>query len=193
MALAWLGYTGVFWGYSLVSGWNLSFSSIVSPTAYYGSTGQVWPPPTASNTVVFPNGSANDSSANSANVTTAASTTADVAPGLSGGSGVNGIQSNGAAILSAVKTVQPAWSTGQQWTCLVNVINRESGGNLTAQNPSSNAYGIAQFINGAGEYATYGGNATTVLGQMTAMINYISQRYGSPCAAWQNELSEGYY
>jgi hypothetical protein len=75
----------------------------------------------------------------------------------------------------------------------LQVIARESGGSMTAQNPSSSAYGIAQFINGAGEYYTYGGNPNTLVGQLVAMANYIKQRYGTPSAAWGNELSAGYY
>lgn len=73
------------------------------------------------------------------------------------------------------------------------VITRESGGSLTARNPSSGAYGIAQFINGPGEYARYGGNATTVPGQLTAMANYIRQRYGTPAAALAHENAAGWY
>ncbi|HWD76346.1 MAG TPA: phage tail tip lysozyme [Solirubrobacteraceae bacterium] len=75
----------------------------------------------------------------------------------------------------------------------LKVISRESGGSLTAKNPTSGAYGIAQFINGPSEYATYGGDSTTLTGQLTAMANYITQRYGNPSAAWAHELSAGWY
>lgn len=75
----------------------------------------------------------------------------------------------------------------------LRVINRESGGSMTATNASSGAYGIAQFINGAGEYAQYGGNSTTMAGQLLAMANYIRQRYGTPSAAWAHEMSAGWY
>lgn len=64
---------------------------------------------------------------------------------------------------------------------------------MNARNPSSGAYGLAQFINGAGEYAQYGGNWYTGLGQLKAMMNYINQRYGSPNAAWGHEMSAGWY
>ncbi len=62
-----------------------------------------------------------------------------------------------------------------------------TGNSLTATNPSSGAYGLAQFINGPSEYAQYGGNSTTAVGQITAMLNYIEQRYGNPAAAWAHE------
>ena len=83
--------------------------------------------------------------------------------------------------------------TGAEWTALNNVEMREAGYNLTAQNPTSSAYGLAQFINGASEYAQYGGNSTTAQGQITAMLNYIKQRYGDPEAAWAMEQTAGYY
>jgi resuscitation-promoting factor RpfB len=75
----------------------------------------------------------------------------------------------------------------------LNVIKQESNGTLTDTNPSSGAYGIAQFIDGAGEYKTYGGDATTVIGQLTAMANYIAQRYGTPTAAWAHEQGYNWY
>jgi hypothetical protein len=83
--------------------------------------------------------------------------------------------------------------TGAQWTALYDVEEREAGFSLTAQNPSSGAYGMAQFINGPSEYAQYGGNSTTAAGQATAMVNYIAQRYGNPEAAWAHELAYGWY
>lgn len=83
--------------------------------------------------------------------------------------------------------------TGPMLTALLQVEAREAGFNMTAQNPTSGAYGLAQFINGASEYAQYGGNSTTASGQITAMLNYIAQRYGNPEAAWQHELDFGWY
>ncbi len=83
--------------------------------------------------------------------------------------------------------------TGSEWTALYNVEEREAGFSLTATNATSGAYGMAQFIDGPSEYATYGGNSTTALGQATAMCNYIKQRYGTPSAAWAHEQSSGWY
>lgn len=190
LLVAWLSYGAGYWGYSLVKGYNLSLLEIIGPVNYYSGS---WPPGTASNAVVFPSGNATTNSSASVNTTAAISSgSSSSAPAANGGA-ANGIQANGAAIQQAVAGLMSSWSSGQQWSCLVNVINAESGGSLTAQNPSSSAYGIAQFINGPSEYATYGGNSTTVLGQMSAMINYIKQRYGTPCAAWSFHLANGYY
>jgi hypothetical protein len=83
--------------------------------------------------------------------------------------------------------------TGVQWTDLFNVEMREAGFNLRAQNPTSRAYGLAQFINGPSEYYSYGGDPNTAVGQITGMFNYIAQRYGTPAAAWAHELGYGWY
>ena len=82
---------------------------------------------------------------------------------------------------------------GGQWGALNSVAMRESGWSMTARNPSSGAYGIAQFINGPGEYYQYGGNPGTMSGQVIAFMNYIKQRYGDPNAAWAHELNYGWY
>jgi hypothetical protein len=74
-----------------------------------------------------------------------------------------------------------------------SVIKSESNGTLTDTNPSSGAYGIAQFINGPGEYAQYGGDSHTLTGQLTAMANYIAQRYGNPSAAWSFHVAHNWY
>lgn len=73
------------------------------------------------------------------------------------------------------------------------VITMESGGDPHSVNSSSGAAGIAQFISGFGEYAKYGGDANTVTGQLTAMANYISQRYGTPSAALAHENAYHWY
>lgn len=83
--------------------------------------------------------------------------------------------------------------TGQMLTDLLAVENREAGFSTIAQNPSSGAYGLAQFIDGPSEYAQYGGNVNTAAGQITAMFNYIRQRYGNPAAAWSHEVNFGWY
>lgn len=100
--------------------------------------------------------------------------------------------SSTAAALGQSMAAARGW-TGGLWVDLNNVAERESGWSMTAQNPSSGAYGIAQFINGPGEYADYGGNANTLGGQITAFLNYIEGRYGTPAGAWAHEINYGWY
>lgn len=103
----------------------------------------------------------------------------------------SGITGSNEAILKQV-AAQHGW-TGSQWTCLYNVEMAEAGFSLTATNPKSGAYGMAQFINGPSEYAQYGGNSTSALGQAVGMCNYVAQRYVTPCAAWAHEQQYGWY
>jgi hypothetical protein len=80
-----------------------------------------------------------------------------------------------------------------QWTCLLNLWNRESGWLWDAENPTSLAYGIPQALPGykmASAGADWQTNPAT---QINWGLGYISQRYGTPCGAWDNELAYGYY
>jgi DNA-binding transcriptional regulator YhcF (GntR family) len=97
------------------------------------------------------------------------------APGKAGAAGgFTGTPPPGGAVqmLMQQMAAERGW-TGPEWTALYDVEMREAGFSLTAQNPSSGAYGLAQFIDGPSEYAEYGGNATTAAGQITGMLNYI--------------------
>lgn len=101
---------------------------------------------------------------------------------------------SGGIIQSLMKNMAAAkgW-TGAELNALFDVEQREAGFNMTATNPTSGAYGLAQFINGPSEYAQYGGDSTTAQGQITAMLNYVQQRYGDPINAWNHELQYGWY
>jgi hypothetical protein len=102
--------------------------------------------------------------------------------------------SSGGIIATMMRNMaaQRGW-TGTQWSALYDVEMREAGFNMTATNPTSGAYGLAQFINGPSEYAQYGGNSTTATGQITGMLNYIAQRYGNPENAWAHEQAYNWY
>ena len=79
-----------------------------------------------------------------------------------------------------------------QWTCLLNLWNRESGWVYDAEN-ASGAYGIPQALPGdkmASAGADWQTNPAT---QIKWGLGYITQVYGTPCGAWNMELSSGYY
>jgi cell wall-associated NlpC family hydrolase len=90
-------------------------------------------------------------------------------------------------------TLLAQYGWANQWPSFNSLENREAGWSMTARNPSSGAYGLAQFINGPSEYFQYGGDPNTALGQLTAMDNYIASRYGSPNAAWAHEVAHNWY
>jgi hypothetical protein len=117
----------------------------------------------------------------------AAQQSAAGAAGNVSGAGISGslihmLQQYGAKVGWSAPMIQ-AWE---------GVIQLESGGNFNAKNQGSGAYGLAQFINGAGEYAQYGGNLTPS-GQVTAMGNYIHQRYSNPENALAHEHAYHWY
>jgi len=82
--------------------------------------------------------------------------------------------------------------SSSEFSCLENLWGKESGWNPNAQNPSSTAYGIAQFLN-----STWSGTgiAKTSDGykQIDAGLIYIEKAYGSPCGAWAKSRSSGWY
>jgi hypothetical protein len=82
--------------------------------------------------------------------------------------------------------------SGAEFTCLENLWGKESGWNPNAQNPSSTAYGIPQFLD-----STWAGTgiAKTSDGyrQIDAGLIYIENRFGSPCAAWSHSQAKGWY
>lgn len=85
-----------------------------------------------------------------------------------------------------------SWTSGQEWEDLVSLWNQESGWNSNAQNPTSTAYGIAQFLNTT--WATVGGTKTSdPATQIKDGIEYIEQRYGSPSMAWAHETANNWY
>jgi hypothetical protein len=109
-----------------------------------------------------------------------------------GGFGGGGLGAGPGGSVEAVARALFPWPSFM-WAAFNAVEMREAGYSLTAQNPTSGAYGVAQFINGPSEYYSYGGNPFTAAGQFTAMFNYIRQRYGNPLGAWAHELNFGWY
>lgn len=71
-----------------------------------------------------------------------------------------------------------------------DLIQGESGGDPTARNPSSGAFGIGQFLGSTlTAYAKYGSTSTDPSRQIHAMGQYISDRYGTPTNAYHTWLS----
>ena len=76
--------------------------------------------------------------------------------------------------------------------CLLNLWNRESGWRYDAEN-ASGAYGIPQALPGS-KMASAGPDwQTNPATQIKWGLTYISTTYGTPCGAWNEELSAGGY
>ncbi len=75
------------------------------------------------------------------------------------------------------------WDTGGQWIALANLISGESGFNNLAQNPTSSAFGMGQFLDST--WATVGMKKTAdPYAQSVGIMRYIARNYGSPAAAY---------
>lgn len=84
------------------------------------------------------------------------------------------------------------WGTGAQWAALSWIIDRESSWNPNAQNPTSTAYGLFQFLD-----STWAGTGipktSNFVQQIIAGLRYIASRYGTPLGAQSFWQANGYY
>lgn len=82
---------------------------------------------------------------------------------------------------------QHNWS-GPEWDALVDLIERESGWNPDAQNPTSSAGGLFQFLDST--RANYGITQDSPLqDQIRAGLQYIADRYQTPSRALSHWMS----
>src|SRR3984957_12940126 len=85
------------------------------------------------------------------------------------------------------------FSKSTQWTCLYDLWQQESGWNVYADNTASGAYGIPQSLPGDKMAAVASDWETDPKTQIIWGLGYIKSTYGTPCAAWQNEVNYGSY
>jgi hypothetical protein len=111
-----------------------------------------------------------------------------IASATSAGGG-GGSPGSGPVVDQVRSAVAPfGWSGGPQWDALSWLISHESGWRPGAQNPTSTAYGLFQFLNST--WGSVGGSKTSNPGlQALYGARYIRSRYGSPIGAksfWQS-------
>ncbi|KJY25690.1 MULTISPECIES: aggregation-promoting factor C-terminal-like domain-containing protein [Streptomycetaceae] len=108
---------------------------------------------------------------------------------LAGAAGLTAIGAGVMPATASAATASPQAIAAQivpanQLSSFSQIISHESSWNVTATNPSSGAYGLAQALPGS-KMATHGSdwktNATT---QIRWALDYMNSRYGSPNAAW---------
>jgi TP901 family phage tail tape measure protein len=109
---------------------------------------------------------------------------------------VSGVRGTAAANMALGKKLAASrgWSTGAQWAALSRLWSNESGWNNMAQNPTSTAFGIAQFLDG-----TWKGMGLSKSSDPAAQINaglaYIAGRYKTPeraLATWNSRSPHWY-
>ncbi|WP_206441817.1 transglycosylase SLT domain-containing protein [Streptomyces boncukensis] len=82
---------------------------------------------------------------------------------------------------------------GGQYQCFSNIVERESGWNYKATNPSSGAYGLMQALPGT-KMASAGADwRTNPATQLKWGLGYMNERYGSPCEAWSFWQANNHY
>jgi len=90
------------------------------------------------------------------------------------------------------RVTEMGWGDGQ-FQCLVSLWNRESQWNYRATNSSSGAYGIAQALPGSKMNVVGPDWRTNPVTQIKWGLNYIADRYGTPCGAWSHSQATGWY
>jgi hypothetical protein len=80
-----------------------------------------------------------------------------------------------------------------EFSCFNNIIMRESMWKVRATNPSSGAYGIPQALPGSKMATVASDWRTNPATQIIWGVEYMKDRYGSPCAAWGFKSSHGWY
>ncbi|QYF88535.1 hypothetical protein KY499_09635 [Arthrobacter sp. PAMC25284] len=98
----------------------------------------------------------------------------------------------GAQAYAAANLGGYGWDAGQM-PCLQKLWTKESDWRTTAKNPSSGAYGIVQSLP-AEKMASAGTDyLTNYRTQINWGLNYIKQRYGSPCGALNFHYANNWY
>ncbi|WKX70092.1 transglycosylase SLT domain-containing protein [Streptomyces sp. XD-27] len=79
-----------------------------------------------------------------------------------------------------------------QFKCFSKLVERESGWRVTVTSPTG-AYGLLQALPGS-KMASAGADwRTNPATQISWGLEYIKDRYGSPCEAWAFWRSKGWY
>ncbi|MDC0772211.1 transglycosylase SLT domain-containing protein [Streptomyces sp. HD] len=91
------------------------------------------------------------------------------------------------------KAIARQMMSSDQFQCFSNIVDHESGWNYKAVNPSSGAYGLVQAYPGS-KMASAGADwQTNPATQIKWGLNYMNDRYGSPCEAWAFWQANGSY
>ncbi len=85
------------------------------------------------------------------------------------------------------------WGKRSEYGCLARLWGKESAWNHKAQNPTSSAYGIPQFLDATWRAYGYKIRPKSPHVQIDAGLKYITSRYKTPCIAWRAWQRKGWY
>ena len=80
-----------------------------------------------------------------------------------------------------------------QFQCFSNIVDHESSWNYQADNPTSDAFGLMQALPGSKMSSAGADWATNPATQIKWGLSYMSDRYDSPCGAWNFHQANGWY
>lgn len=80
-----------------------------------------------------------------------------------------------------------------EFRCFSQIVRRESGWNPRASNASSGAYGLMQALPGSKMSSAGADWKTNPTTQIKWGLNYMTERYGSPCGAWKFWQANNWY
>ncbi|MFJ1972132.1 transglycosylase SLT domain-containing protein [Streptomyces sp. NPDC087903] len=80
-----------------------------------------------------------------------------------------------------------------QFQCFSNIVDHESTWNYKAVNASSGAYGLVQALPGSKMSSVGADWQTNPATQIKWGLNYMNERYGSPCDAWSFWQANNFY
>ncbi|MGW0464070.1 aggregation-promoting factor C-terminal-like domain-containing protein [Streptomyces sp. NPDC003027] len=90
----------------------------------------------------------------------------------------------GSYSIAEVKAIARQMIPASQFQCFSNIVDHESGWNYRATNPSSGAYGLVQALPGSKMSSAGADWQTNPATQIKWGLNYMNNRYDSPCGAW---------
>ncbi|MFD3541750.1 transglycosylase SLT domain-containing protein [Streptomyces sp. NPDC058662] len=95
--------------------------------------------------------------------------------------------------VAEVKAIAQQMVPADQFACFSKIINQESTWNYLAVNKSSGAYGLVQALPGS-KMASAGADwRTNPATQIKWGLNYMNERYKSPCGAWSFHQANNWY
>ncbi|MEU2155033.1 transglycosylase SLT domain-containing protein [Streptomyces sp. NPDC019396] len=86
--------------------------------------------------------------------------------------------------VAEVQAIARQMMPGDQFQCFSNIVDHESSWNYHADNPTSDAYGLVQANPGSKMASVAPDWQTNPATQIKWGLNYMNERYDSPCGAW---------
>ncbi len=115
-----------------------------------------------------------------------------LAPMVTAAASFGGAPAPAGQAMQAAQAMLARFGWSAQWPAFYHLEMSEAGFNNLAQNPTSTAFGVGQFLDST--WASVGGHKTSnLLDQLEYMGRYIAQRYGDPNHAWQYHLAHHSY